>query len=268
MWNYKEMHLLVDQGLNTLGIFTEEATLHEQVDMTFMHIINKEINRVLELKSIDRSSVDSLLFDEFSADVRFGLEKGEGYVYKGMLPSSFLTIINANLVVGSTSCTTDETGKGYYKVVTNSAVYKGINYLKDQIVYIEDDINFVSNGKVKKVKTKTIPLTILDKEKFNFYKNSSSYKYNFPILTEDKEKVTVYYQTKYKDKESDIAIEVEAVALKEFSKNDMISWCNKTTLNISQNLQTYLIDKVIAYLAITNNQTQQQIVNRKTETIV
>lgn len=269
MWNYTEVHLLVSQGLNTLGIFTEEAILHEQIDLTFGHIINKEINRILELKSIDRSSVDSLLFDEFSADVRFSLEKGSGYVYTGILPDSFLTITNANLVVGSTTCTNEESGKGYYKVTTATAVYKKKIYNKGDIIFIEEEnTNYVTNGKIEKVKTKTIPLTILDKNDFNFYKNSTSYKYNFPILTEDREKITVYYQTKYKDRESDIAIEVQATGIKEFSRDDIISWCKESTLNLSSNLQSYFIDKVIAYLAITNNQSQQQIVNRKTETIL
>ena len=267
MLTYKEIHLLVDQGLNSLGIFTEVANLRELVDLGFRRVLNKEINRLIERED-DLTSVDSLLFNELTADVRLTLEKEEGYNYTSSLPSSILSINTATLIVGSSTCTTDEVGSGWYKATSNTVRYKDKNYsLGDKILITEEDLSRVTVGKVAKLKTRKMDLTVLNKSKFNFYQHSSSYKYNFPILTYGKDKVEVYYQARYKNKESDIPIAVEILGFTEFDESRTLSWCKQQLLELPENLQFHLIDKVVAYLAVVNRHPQQNVVNLKTETI-
>lgn len=267
MLTYKEIHLLVEQGLNSVGIFTEMANLRELVDLAFKRVLNKEISRLMQAEG-RLTSVDSSLYNELTADVRLDLEKGEGYNYYSSLSSPILSIQSALVTIGSSTCTTDETGKGWYKVVSDNATYKGKNYVKgDKIKIEEEDLNFLTYGEAKKLKTTQLDAIITDKGNFVFYQNSASYKYNFPILTYDKNQVKVYYQSKYRQKESDVPLSVDILGLVEFSSDRALSWCNKQLLDLPENLQVYLIDKVVSYLAIVNRHPQQNVVNLKTETI-
>jgi len=63
MLTVKEVHLLIEQGLNTLGIFVELSNLHSQVDLAVNHVTSKTVRDILDTPRDRRSSLQQDIVD-------------------------------------------------------------------------------------------------------------------------------------------------------------------------------------------------------------
>lgn len=271
MLTYQEIHLLIEQGLNTLAIFAETSILHEQIDLEMEHVIVNEINEVLNIKDKDRNVIQKNIAESLSMIVRGELVKEDRY-YVYTLPTSFLSLSSATLVVGSNDCFDNEPDEvtGVYKITSDKAEFKGAWYNKGDIISIKSisDKNAITSGIAKKLKTALRKITLVPLNQLESYSYSSTFGLNHPLLGNDQNKVYIYYNSKYKST-SEIPLQVIIrLSTGEFPDTKRLSWCKQQTLDLPVNIQHYFINKVIERLAIINQKDQQNIANLKTETII
>jgi hypothetical protein len=255
----KEIHLLISQGLNTLGIFTERANLFEQIDKGFMHVIVNDINRLLNLDVRERNAIDTQLAKELSSTVHSELAKEDRY-YTTSVPTSFLSTKAVEVEVAQECCVTDEKTKGFYRA--NSLVtYNGQQKQEGEIFYISD-YSLITYGKAQRLKTKWLPAILVDAEFASFIANGKLLSRTAPVVNLQARKLFVTNDIK-----KTIPVSVSYYALQMIDESKALSWCSQKTLELPRNLQDYYIDKVIAYLAIIMQNPQQNIVNLNTVTL-
>lgn len=284
MLSLKEIHLLIDQGLNTLGIFTEQALLHEQVDLAINHVVEKHIRDLKNTPSSAYSMVEKSIVEymtaTFSTPISFN-----GRYYEATRPEDFGELSSSYTVFGLCNCIGDDcndpvpftcidctevidtsvkAGK-YYIVLDGIVKYNGQNYKKNSV--FKGVVGQTSaQGKYANLPVSEFPNIITAVDSLESYSLSALVRNSFkPLLAWDKNKFYIYYRPIRKDHK--IPLELFVNYIKDYSDALKISWCDNKTLDFPSDIQRYYIDLAIAYIAMINKQDQQNIVNLKSETI-
>lgn len=261
MLNYKRIHLLVDQGLNSLGIFNERANLHEQIDRAFEHVIVSDINRLMKLEPKSRDAIDTQIAKELSSAVRSVLAKEDGY-YVTVVSSSFLATQTVQILLASSDCVDRyDRSPGFYKAA-GVLIYNNVTYKEGDIVNVTN-VDQITYGSAYKLKTKLSSSVLADPDLSGFMETSTIFSGGtLPVVEFRKGKLIVQYTRK-----GSFPLEARYYALQALPEEGRLSWCNQKTLSMPENLQHYFIKLVVAHLAITNQRPQENVVNLKTETI-
>ena len=263
MLNYVQTHLLIEQGLNTLGLFAEKANLHEQIDLAFNHVVVEDINRIVRLKPSERDAVEDQIATMLSREATSELDK-EGQFYTSVWTPSFLLGDNVVVVLASLSCTEDDIelrGKpGIYKA-KGLVTYNGKNY-KDGSIFKITDWTKLTYGNPERMLLKDSRSIKIEASEFSFYAGSVTWGRGMPIVAFDATKIKVYYSRK-----DAIPVQIVYRLIEEIPENKKLDWCKKQDLALPFNIQHYYVEKVIAYLAVVNEKDQQNVINLKTETL-
>lgn len=287
MLSLKEVHLLIEQGLNTLGIFTEQALLHEQVDLAINHVVEKHIRDLKNTPSAGYSMVEKSIVEymtgKFSAPISFN-----GRYYEVDRPADFGELSTSYTIFGLCNCIGDHCVDSDFPVpftcadcneVNNAKIIKDHYYVVlDGIVKYNDQTykkNSVfkgvagketAQGKFASLPTKEYNNITTSVDSLESYSLSALVRNSFkPLLAWDKNKFYIYYRPIRKDHK--VPLELFVNYIKDYSDDLKISWCDNKTLNFPSDIQRYYIDLAIAYIAMINKQDQQNIVNLKSETI-
>jgi hypothetical protein len=284
MLTVKEVHLLIEQGLNTLGIFVELSNLHSQVDLAVNHVAAKTVRDILDTPKDQRSSLQQDIVDFLTKREMFTLTKGTRY-WEAPVPSGLEHVSNSYTLLGVCKCKSDdcevtsdtcldckqekkkdEVVPGYYYVTKGNVKYNGKWYKDGKIFKALEGITNIEGGEVYRLKTKeklNIGTSIDSLESFTL---SAILKNSFrPVLAWDQNKFYIYYSPYRKG--SEIPFEVAVNYIIGFQDSMKIAWCDGKTLEFPEPIQRYLIDASIAYLAVIGKQDPNNIVLLKQETI-
>ena len=278
----KEIHLLIDQGLNSLGLFTEQALLHEQVDFVVNHIVEKHINTLTDILSNKRSNIEKAIIRFLTRRLELPVKKESKY-YEAELPSDFGKYSTSQTILGLCGCETqcchkessqtckkcsetdhNDIEEGQWYIATTAVKYDN-QWLKPNDVFRGKDVSNIY-GTYEKVKVIEKPNILSEIDALEAYTTNSLVKNSFrPLLAYDENKFYIYYDSCKKNKEILLGLFVNYIA--NYSDSLKISWCDNRTLGFPSEIQRFYIDKAIAYIAVINKQEQQNIVNLKQETI-
>jgi len=282
MLNIKQVHLLIEEGLNTLGMFTEQGLLHEQVDLNINHVVEKHIRDLKDTPAQGRSELEKAIIRFLTVSQNFPVEYKELY-YEAEIPNDFGDLTSSYSVLGQCDCACNcssnskisckEEVKDKSKIEANH-YYKTVKKTKYNNNWLDADTIFkgltgISTyyGEVEEIKLErrnNINTTI---DSLESYSLSSLVQNSFrPLLAWDENKFYIYYNPPSKRKK-ELVLELNVNYIRTYSDDLKPSWCNGITLGFPSEIQRYYIDLTIAYIAMINKQEQQNIVNLKAETI-
>lgn len=283
MLTVKEVHLLIEQGLNSLGIFVELSNLHSQVDLAVNHVTGKVIRDILDTPKKQRDSLQQEIVDFLNRRGTYPLVRGSRY-WEANLPSDFYKFLDAYTLLGRCKCKSDDCVLDYStcldcnKEVNPNKVVPGYYYVAEGDVKYNDEwyedkqifksVNGATEiyGKVYRLKTvekKNFETTIDSLESFSL---SAIVKNSFrPVLAWDRNKFYIYYDPFRKG--SEVPFEISVNYITGFQNSMKIAWCDGKTLEFPETIQRYFIDKSIAYLAVIGKQDPNNIALLKQETL-
>lgn len=283
MLSYKEVHLLIEQGVNSLGIFTEQALLHEQIDMAINHVVEKHIRDLKDTPSRQYSMVEKSILEYLTVRSNASISF-TGEYYEADLPADFGQLSSSYTVFALCNCK----GKECLDVYDNTrcvdcgevvrAMRKGDYYVAKSVVKYNEEI-YAPKTIFEGVNDAGLPIGeyvyLPTRKKANIsvtidsldsYSVSALIKNSFkPLLAYDRNKFYIYYKPIVKNKELPLQLVINYT--RAYSDAMKISWCDEQTLGFPSDVQRYYIDLAIAYIAVINKQEQQNVVNLKQETI-
>lgn len=283
MLTVKEVHLRIEQGLNTLGIFVELANLHSQVDIAVNHVTAKAIRDILDTPKDRRDTFQQTLVEFLTRRSNLPLTKNNRY-WEADKSNEFYRLNNSMTLLGLCKCKSDDcivsadtcldcnqekdpnqVIPDYYYVAQGNVKYNNKWYEDGEIFKALNGITYVE-GKVYRLKTR---------EKVNFdtgidslesFSLSAVVKNSFrPVLAFDANKFYIYYSPFRKG--SEIPFELYVNYIIGFQDSMKIAWCDDKTLTFPETIQIYFIDLAIAYLAVIGKQDPNNIALLKQETI-
>ena len=283
MLDYKQVHLLIEQGVNGLGMFTEQANLHEQVDLIINHTVEKHINNLKDIKSKDYSTIEKNILRLLTKSTTLPLSFNGRY-YNADLPDDFGQLSTSYTILGNcycsdtcchnnnakscSSCSSKEEEvieEGQYYVAVTKVKYNNKWYKAGELFQgVYGDPNVYGTFKELGIKERDNIYTDIDS--LDAFSLSALVKNSLrPLLAYDSNKFYIYYKACGRDREIPLNIGINYIA--KYTDALSISWCSKRTLTFPSEIQRFYIDKVIAYIATIDKQEQQNIVNLKSETI-
>lgn len=283
MLTVKQVHLLIEQGLNTLGIFVELSNLHSQVDLAVNHVTGKFIRDILDTPKNQRDTLQKDVITYLQRRDTFTLTKGIDY-WETNLPNDFAELLDSYTLLGLCNCKSDDcvvdyttcikcskdtdptkVVPGQYYVTKGDVKYNG-KWLEDKKIFKALDGITNVDGEVIRLKTKqkiNFESSIDSLESFSL---SAVVKNSFrPVLGWDQNKFYIYYSPYRKGTE--IPFELTARYITGFQDSMKISWCDGKTLEFPEPIQRHFIDLSIAYLALIGKQDPNNIALLKQETI-
>lgn len=275
--------MLIEEGLNTLGIFTEQALLHEQVDLNINHVVEKHIRDLKDTPIAGRNQLELSIIRFLTTTRNLPVTIGDFY-YEVNIPSDFGELSNSNTLLGLCGCNCNcfsnnkvnckKEEKKDKTIVETNHYYTAITKTKYNGKWLEEGdlfkgINGINTyyGEIQEVKTErrnNIETTI---DALESYSLSSLLQNSFrPLLAWDENKFYIYYNPPSK-KNKELVLELNVNYIRTYSDDLKPSWCDNKTLAFPSDIQRFYIDLTIAYIAMINKQEQQNIVNLKAETI-
>lgn len=252
MLTAQEIHFNIVNEL-TLGSYSLRDYEQEELDA----IINQEIYTVLNningKRVKDRTEVEDSIIRSLTRNYCTTSTKVDN-IYTADLPDDYSSLIKGSVLVYDESCKTlvnsVEQGSVYKAkepVLYNSTWYKPCE------IFVGDNVSEVY-GAVEKLSSKYQPSSYVDYNIFDTYNSSIK-----PIFTIEGDLIKI----KSKLPVSQFCITYTG----QFKNTDEIDICNGTTLNFPDNIQRFFIKQVVLKLAIIADDSQQKVINLKSENI-
>jgi hypothetical protein len=249
MLNAKEIHFLIEQELN-IGSFTQRGYDEVEIDAAINHvtyrlydeIVSKQQNRdILGEKGSILSNTEQLFIRSLNKYECFSVVDG-----KFKLPDDFSSVVNGTITT-YTECVGDVSAivNGVSYKATGDVLYNNVWYKKGD-VFVGGQITTVyGNANTIKLITKKENAIEINSILFNSYTSKSI----FSVIGNE-----IYVKSK------DIISKFCMNYVMKISKFKIDS-CNNITLNFPEEVQHWIIDKVILRLMNRDEETQQKIVN-------
>jgi hypothetical protein len=267
----RDIHILIEQGLQKIGVFAYADMEHDEIDLAIDSVTIREIRNIF--KDIDGiQHPNNYERNQYEADfLRILKEKkcitatktDDGYSID--LPTNYLHLISDSSNVIALSCnvkTLDsekedvlEIGKSYR---ANGDVLHNGKWYKNCEIFVAETTDLY--GKVTELATKKVPNRLTKSENIGNILNNSLTKSNFksPVSELIGNTLTVYADSSFKL--SQICITYVRLPKK-------VSYYNDITIEFPEDVQYYLVDKVVQHISIRIEESQQKIVNLKSENI-
>lgn len=279
---YKEIHLLIEQGLNSLGLFTEQSLLHEQVDLAINHVVEKHITKLYDTPAKDRTSIEKSIIRYLTRTNLLPVNKSSRY-YERDLPEDFGELSTSHSIIGLCDCkdicchsnkaqSCNECQTHEDKDIVKDQWYIAITAVKYNNKWYKPKEKFKGEydganvyGTYEKLTTEYRANILSEIDALEANTTNALIRNSFrPLLAWDENKFYIYYETCNKN---ETLLELFINYTISYNDSLKISWCDEKTLNFPSEIQRYYIDLAIAYIALINKQEQQNIVNLKQETI-
>jgi hypothetical protein len=267
----KDIHILIEQGLQKIGVFAYADIEHDEIDLAIDSVTMREIRNIF--RDIDYNQhPNNYERNQYEADfLRILKEKkcitanktDDGYSID--LPSDYLHLVSDSSNVLALNCDVKtlesekdnvlEIGKSYR---ANGDVLHNGKWYKNCEIFVAETTDLY--GKVTELATKKMPNRLTRSENIGNILTNSLTKSNYksPVSELIGNQLIVHADSSFKM--SQICITYVRLPKK-------VSYKNNVTIEFPEDVQYYLVDKVVQHLAIRIEESQQKIVNLKSENI-
>lgn len=264
MLSHKEIHFLIDEGLSTFGIFENAGTWHQQLDYVINHVTVTHLTDVLDKPKQIRSNVDKDFLRYLTRETYLDIVSESEGEYNFVLPTSYLEYISSQSRLIKGDCcgeeiTKGELKKGKFYQAERATKYEDKWYKKGDHFRVNNTLTFY--GGVIELPSTFIANLEVPLDDYNTYKYSAFYRAaRRPLLavTADKVKITTQRHK---------IVDVLFTYITGLSDDVKIRYCDEVTLNLSEPMQRFIIDKTIKMLAVWGEQRQEKINNLQNEII-
>lgn len=250
MLSAKEIHFAIDNQL-TLNSSQTRSYESEELDDIINATVIKLINSINVKEIKDRTDIeDSIIRGTKKTFYTIPLkENGE---WSFTLPTDYLSTTSAKATLYSTSCTSKATKvvKGNIYRAKTKVKYKNVWYNKCAIIIGDTEETF--DGELEKLDSAVKPAINVDYKIYDI--TNLPYK---PLYTIEGDKVKI--------KSKIPLVDFYFTYFAQFGESDKISLCDNQTLNFQENVQRYIIERVVLQLANITEESQQKISNFKSE---
>lgn len=252
MLTVQEIHFNILNEL-TLGSYSIRDYELEELDAIINQEVYTVLNRINSKKANDRTEVEDSIIRSLTRNYCTTSTEVNG-VYVSDLPDDYSSLIRGNSLVYDKSCKTPvskiEEGSIYR---ANEDVLYNSTWYKPCEVFTGGNVSEVY-GSVDKLASKYQPSSYVDYNIFDTYNPSIR-----PIFTIEGDEVKI----KSKLPVSKFCLTYTG----QFRNEDEINYCQGTTLNFPDNIQRFFIQQVVLKLSIIADDSQQKVINLKSENI-
>lgn len=267
----RDIHILIEQGLQKIGVFAYADIEHDEIDLAIDSVIVREIRNIF--RDIDAiQHPNNYERNQYEADFLRILKTkqcinaskvDDGYSID--LPIDYLHLISDSSNVLALNCnvkTLDsekddvlEIGKTYR---ANGDVLHNGKWYKNCEIFVAETTDLY--GKVTELATKKMPNRLTKSENINNVLTNSLTKSNYksPVSELVGNKLIVYTDNSFK---------LSQICITYIRLPKKVSYRNDITIEFPEDVQYYIVDKVVQHLAIRIEENQQKIVNLKSENI-
>lgn len=254
MLSIKEIHFSIEENLQGLGSYVYGDIEPEQVDDAINAVLSEILIHVSDTKNKHKlNSVEKLIYNSsLVRHLEIPVKENDDYV--AYLHSSNANIVNVNVLTYDKKCKkkVTEIQKDKIYLTESDVKYQDKWYSKCSIIKATDDLSYY--GDLSEVKSKIEPAFELDYHDYASYNNY----FKTPVWTVESDNIRV--------KSRKPIAEIQYSYIKTID-NIKVDYCSNKTLMMSEDVQRYVIDKVVLRLAVRTEHNQQKIANLKSETI-
>lgn len=251
MLSAKEIHFAIN---NQLTLNSSQTRSYESDELD--DIINAKtiqlINSITSKEIKDRTDIeDSIIRGTKKTFYTIPIKENNEWSFD--LPLDYLSTASAKATVYNTKCALKATKvvkNAVYRVKSNKAQYKDIWYKYCEVFVGDTEETFY--GDLEKLDSTVKPAIGVDYKIYDI--TSIPYK---PLYTIEGDKVKI--------KSKIPILDFYFTYFGQFNQADKIDYCNNKTLNFTENIQRYIIERVVLQLANIIEESQQKIANLKTE---
>lgn len=250
MLSAKDIHFAINNRLTLNSSDTRNYESEELDDIINTKVIQL-INDITSKKIKDRSDIEESII-RGNKKTHYTVPTKDGKEWTFTLPTDYLSTTSAKATLYSTSCISKVTKiepKKIYKA-KGKVKYNGVWYDNCDIIYGSNITTYY--GEVEKLDSASIPAIDVDYKVYDI----TNLKYR-PVYTIEGNTVKIKSKTPLYD--------FYFTYFGQFSNEDKIDYCNNQTLNFQENIQRYIIERVVIDLANIVEESQQKIVNFKSE---
>lgn len=262
----REIHIAIDQGLQSIGAFETGSVEHEEIDIAINAVVYKLITSIFKDR---QKSIKNFEGNQFYTDflrllkLKYSstpIKTDDGY--KINLPSDYLHLISDSSQVIAKKCkftvrSNDLKISNYYIVVDNAS-HNGVWYEKDDIFVA---VNKFVYGKVRELITANRTNRLTKSEDIPDVLNGKFSKsvINSPISELVGNELQIYTND----------FEIAKINITYIKKPTPVNYnTNVTLIEFAEDIQKYIVEQTVQHLMIRGGQDgQQKIVNMKTENL-
>ena len=254
MLSIKEIHWSIETDLQGLGSYVYGDVEPEMIDNAINAILSEILIYVSDTKNKHRlNSAEKIIYNS-AVVTHLEIPKKENDEYVSELHSENANVISVKVKEYDKSCKrkSNKIEKGKIYFAETAVKYNDTWYDKCSIILGTDVSDYY--GEVSEIKSSFKPAIDLD---FHDYKTYNNF-FNTPVWSLDGSKIYV--------KSKKPISQIEYVYIKTIDTMK-VDYCLNKTLMLSEDVQRYIIDKVVLRLAVRTEHNQQKIVNLKSETL-
>lgn len=268
--NIAQVHMEIEQGLSSLGVFNNGDVLHDEIDIAINTVVYNELREIFKGITLEQNP-NAFERNQYQADfVRLlkdstiiSLTKNQD-TYEGNLPDNYLHGISSysNVINNKKAELTLDGGKGDLleigkKYTTQSDVKMGTAWYANGTTFLASVTTFygiVTMTSTNKVKNRLIRSEKITHDESSLFATARQ----SPIAEMIGSKIIIYTNNKFEVED------LYFVYIKKFRKSNYNTGVN---LEFSEDVLSYIIQKTIIHLGIQTEQSQQKLVNLRTESI-